>query len=519
VASRNGAVLIWNTPWRRIATATAPVCLLVTLSSITTGCVAKAPAAEPEKTLRVGARSSEEAPKVLRSFLFAEGLISVDWQGRPTQRLATDWTWENDGLALRLHLRPDIRFHDNTPLTAPIAVEIIRQQLPKKETRGFEAVKSVEAIDERTVLIHLSRKDGFLLGALAGLSIVDDRKPDIGTGPFRLVPNTPRLEAVRNDSYYRGAPGIARIQVISYPTPRASWVGLMKDEVDMALEINKESVEFLEGAARFEIYSSIQPYYIPLVFNLRNPTLARVEVRRAIADAINRDEIVSQGMRGRGEVADDPIWKFHWAYNLAAPSHLFKPERARDQLDLAGLTIHPPAPGRRASRFQLNCMFFNGDPQFERIGLLLQRQLAAVGIDLVLEGLTAAEMQNRLRLGRFDSYLYQLTSGKDLSWAYRFWHSPKGALGPVMQNTGYSGADDVFDRLRQARLPEDEKDIRIGVGDLRQRFFEDVPAVFLAWTKTTRAVDARFDVGNRNDPDIFANLWKWQLASPQMATR
>jgi peptide/nickel transport system substrate-binding protein len=293
----------------------------------------------------------------------------------------------------------------------------------------------------------------------------------------------------------------------------------MKDEVDMALEINKESVEFLEGAARFEIYSSIQPYYIPLVFNLRNPTLSRVEVRRAIADAINRDEIVSQGMRGRGEVADDPIWKFHWAYNLAAPGHTFKPERARDRLDAAGLPVPPPAPGRRASRFQLKCMFYNGDPQFERIGLLLQRQLAAVGIDLVLEGLTAAEMQNRLRLGQFDSYLFQLTSGKDLSWAYRFWHSPNGALGPVMQNTGYSGADEVFDRLRQARLPEDEEHIRIGVGDLRQRFFDDVPAVFLAWTKTTRAVDARFDVGNRNDPDIFANLWKWQLASPQMAGR
>jgi len=466
--------------------------------------------------LRIGARTSAEAPKVLRSFLFAEGLLAVDWQGRPTPRLATDWAWEEDGRALRVHLRPDVRFHDNTPVTAPIAVEIIRQQLPKTETRGFEAVESVEAIGERTILIHLTRPDGFLLGALAGLSIVDDRKPNIGTGPFRLVPNTPGLEAVRNDVYYRGAPGIARIQVKSYPTSRASWVGLMRGEVNMALEINKESVEFLEGAARFESYSSIQPYYIPLVFNIRNPMLARVEVRRAIADAVNRDEIVLQGMRSRGQVADDPVWPFHWAYNAAQRSRTFKPETARDKLDAAGLPIRPAAARRRASRFQLKCMFYNGDPQFERIGLLLQRQLAAVGIDLVLEGLTAIEMQNRLQRGEFDSYLFQLTSGRDMSWAYRFWHSPDGALGKVMQNTGYSGADDVLDRLRQARS---EEDIRIGVGDVRQRFYDDVPAVFLAWTKTTRAVDARFDVGNQNDPDIFANLWRWQVASPQMAAR
>jgi ABC-type transport system substrate-binding protein len=524
VASRNGAVLkYWNTPWRRIAAATAPVCLFLTVCAlfVTAGCVAKTPAAEPDPTLRVGARSSEEAPKVLRSFLFAEGLLAVDWQGRPTQRLATDWGWEDDGRTLRLHLRPDIRFHDNTPLTAPLAVEIIRQQLPKPDTTGFEAVDSVEAIDHRTVLIHLSRPDGFLLGALAGLSIVDDRKPNIGTGPFRLVPNQPRLEAVRNDFYYRGAPAIGRIEVVSYPTARASWVGLMRNDVDMALEINKESVEFLKGAARFETYTSIQPYYIPLVFNIRNPMLARVDVRRAIADAINRKEIVSQGMRGQAQEAEDPVWPFHWSYNTAPPGRTFKPEMARERLDAAGLPVRAAAPGRRASRFQLKCMFYNRDPQFERIGLLLQRQLAAVGIDLVLEGLTGPEMQNRLRLGQFDSYLFQLTSGKDLSWAYRFWHSPNGALGPVMQNTGYSGADEVFDRLREARTDQAdyEEVIRIGVGDLRQRFYEDVPAVFLAWTKTTRAVDARFDVGNRNNPDIFANLWKWQLASPQMAAR
>ena len=483
----------------------------------TTGCT-RTPAAEPEVPLRIGARSSEEAPKVLRSFLFAEGLLAVDWQGRPTARLATDCcAWEDDGRALRLHLRPDIRFHDDTFLTAPIAVEIIRQQLPKAETRGFEAVQSVQAVDERTILIHLNRPDGFLPGALAGLSIVDDRKPNIGTGPFRLVPNKPRLEAVRNTSYYRGAPGIARVQVVPYPTSRASWAGLMRGDVDMALEINKESVEFLEGAVRFEIYSSIQPYYIPLVFNVRNPMLARVEVRRAIAEAINRDEIVSQGMRGRGQwVADDPVWPLHWAYNKATRRHTFNPNAARERLEGAGLPVRPATPGRRDSRFQLKCMFYNGDPQFERIGLLLQRQLAAVGIDLVLEGLPALEMQNRLLKGQFDSYLFQLTSGRDASWTYRFWHSPNGALGPVMQNTGYSGADDVLDSLRQART---EDGIRIGIGDLRQRFYDDVPAVFLAWTQTTRAVDARFDVGNPNDPDIFANLWRWQLASPQVASR
>jgi ABC-type transport system substrate-binding protein len=186
------------------------------------------------------------------------------------------------------------------------------------------------------------------------------------------------------------------------------------------------------------------------------------------------------------------------------------------RLDAAGLPIRPAKPGQRASRFQLKCMFYNVEPQFERIALLLQRQLAAVGIDLELEGLDGNGMEERLRHGQFDTYLYQLTSGRDLTWAYRFWHSPSGALGTVRQDIGYNGADAVLDRLRQAREPED---IRIGVGDLRQRFYDDVPAVFLAWPQTTRAVDVRFDLGDRADPEIFANMNKWRLATVQTASR
>jgi peptide/nickel transport system substrate-binding protein len=482
-------------------------------------CTVRTPPAAQDRTLRIGARATAEARRVLRSFLFAEGLLAVDWQGRPSARLATKWHWENDGLTLRVQLRPDVRFHDGTLVTAPAVVKILKQNVPKPQLIGFEAVKSIDAPDSGSLLIHLSRPDSFLTTALATTLVVDDDKPDVGTGPFRLVPQSENLEAVQNTSYYRGTPGIERVKLIQYPTSRATWVGLLKTEIDMALEINS-SVEFLAGATKFQSFSSIQPFYIPLVFNFRNPILARPEVRRAISDAINRKEIVTQGMRGRGREADanDPVWPSHWAYNVLAPRPVYSPDGARQRLDAAGLPVRPAVPGQRASRFQLKCLFYNVDPQFERIGLLLQRQLAAVGIDLVLEGVTEKELVRRLGAGQFDSYLFQLTSGRDVSWAYRFWHSPKGALGPVMQNTGYNGADTALDLLRRTR-EDDEVPYRIAVGDLRQRFYDDVPAVILAWTQITRAVDARFDVGNPNDPEIFANLWRWQLASPRMASR
>jgi len=449
--------------------------------------------------------------------LFAEGLMAIDGQGRPTPRLAESRpVWQDNGLTLRVTLRAGVRFHDDTPVTTEVVAAILRPNIGKSP--GFEAVKTIEARDPQTILFHLSRPDGFLPSVLGNTSIIDPKKPNIGTGPFKLIPESSPLEAVRNSSYYRGQPGIERILVRPYATPRASWAGLMRGEVNMALEINRESDDFLRGATQFEVYSSIQPYYIPLVFNFRNPILARPEVRRAISEAINRDEIVSQGMRGKGQAAEanDPIWPSHWAYNAAARPYSYSPNTARLRLDAAGLPLRPGIAGQRDSRFQLKCVFYNVEPPFERIALLLQRQLAAVGIDLVLEGLDGNAMRNRLRDGQFDAYLYQLNSGRDLTWAYRFWHSPSGALGTVLQNTGYNGADAVLDRLRQAR--EDE-DIRAGVVDLRQRFYDDVPAVFLAWILQIRAVDARFDIGDRRDPELLANMYRWRVATTQTAAR
>jgi ABC-type transport system substrate-binding protein len=219
---------------------------------------------------------------------------------------------------------------------------------------------------------------------------------------------------------------------------------------------------------------------------------------------------VADAMRSHGTVADDPVWPYHWAYDAAARKHTYNPSAARLRLDAAGLPVMPASGGRMDSRFRINCVFWSGDSQFERIALLLQRQLSSVGIDLQLEPATHTELTRRSRGGDFDSYLYVITSGRSFDTTYRFWHSPSGST--VYQNTGYTGADAVLDALRQARS---DAEIKAAVGDLRQRFYEDVPAAFLAWPLAMRAVDARFEVFGRTDPDLFANLWRWRAAIPQ----
>jgi hypothetical protein len=54
---------------------------------------------------------------------------------------------------------------------------------------------------------------------------------------------------------------------------------------------------------------------------------------------------------------------------------------------------------------------------------------------------------------------------------------------------------------------------------LRQRFYEDVPAAFLAWMHGARAVDARYEVSDPAVPDILANFWRWRLGPTQRAAK
>lgn len=487
--------------------------ILIGFLSLGGGCSQREQASSQGSTLRLGSQNVPEAKAVLTEMLFAEPLLVMDWHGRPAPWLAAGWQWLDAGRTLSLQLRPGVKFHDGTPVSGDAVAAIMRQRI-KADPLTFKYVIEVDAPDDSTLVFRLSRPDAFLLGALAGTAVIDDDKPNVGTGPFRLLSRTPIIQAERNNEYYRGTPGIDRVQVVTYDTQRAAWAAMMRGELDMVQEVNREVAEFLEGSSRFEMYSSIRPFYIPLVFNVRHPILRHVEVRRALAEAINREEIVSEVMRGHGQIAEDPVWPSHWAYNSTARTYSYNPQAARMRLDAAGFPVRRPSGSGMASRFQMKCLFFNKDFQFERIALLLQRQLAEVDVELVLEGADTKVIIPRVGRGDFDSYIFQMNSGKSFDRTYRFWHSP--AAGADLQDSGYTGADEALDRLREALQ---DSDVRSAVADLRQRFHEDVPAAFLAWPETTRAVDARFDIGDRSNPDIFASLWRWRAVAPDRGTR
>jgi ABC-type transport system substrate-binding protein len=288
---------------------------------------------------------------------------------------------------------------------------------------------------------------------------------------------------------------------------------MMRGEVNVLHEVNPDAIDFIEEGGSIRAYPLLRPYYVSLLFNLKHPVLQRRDVRLALTEAIDRDEIVATSLRGHGIAAEGPFWPYHWAYPRGRYSPPDNAPAARARLDGAGLTVAERGGSAMPSRFAFTCLLPRDDSRFERIALVVQRQLFALGIDMQISLLNRPELEARLMSGRFEAALFDVLAGRTLGWVDRFWHSPAPGARPVLAN-GYSGADAALDRLR---LAESDEDVRIAVADVMRALREDPPAVFLVWREEARAADRTLTIPHEQQHDMFGSLWRAQPATEDAA--
>jgi ABC-type transport system substrate-binding protein len=153
-------------------------------------------------------------------------------------------------------------------------------------------------------------------------------------------------------------------------------------------------------------------------------------------------------------------------------------------------------------RLSFSCLVFANDSRFERIAVLVQKQLADVGIEMRLVPVSLQEMGTRANNGDFDAFIIEM-AGRSLGWVYEFWRSHPN----MRADTGYRAADAALDRLKAAG-PDEE--VKQAVAAVQRVLHDDPPAAFLTWQQQTRAVSTKFDVAAEDKRDILVNLWQWR---------
>ena len=478
----------------------ASACVIAGLAAVLTACMGDARRV-PDEPLSV--RIGTVVPKVERAtvvsnlagILSAEPLVSVEWDGRAVFRLAESVSEAPDGLALTVKLRPNVKFHTDELVTAGRVRELLLPQLQSKKD-----VADVTATDDRTLVIRLNRPYAFKDVDLNDFTIDDPNRLELRTGPFRIVSVAHPTTLAPFEGYYQGAPAVSRVEIHEFPTHRAAWSAMLRNEVNFLHEVNRDAIDFIHAGGDIRAYPMLRPYAVTLVFNLKHPILQRREVRLALTEAIDREEVVQNGMRGNGEAAEGPFWPRHWAYPQGRRAPAYNPDAAKIRLEGAGLPMNRRSPGEMPARFEFTCLLMAGDTRFERIALVVQRQLFAIGVDMRLRVVPQSEWGKRVVGGDFEAFIFEMASGRTLSFPYKFWHSEA----PVLP-TGYSAADGALERMKLART---EDEVRVAVSDVMRVMRADPPAVFLAFPREARAADRSIQIPYEPDRDMFGRLWR-----------
>ncbi len=225
----------------------------------------------------------------------------------------------------RCTLRKNLKFSNGEPLDA----KAVKHSLDRIRTIGskvgpkdlFGSLDKIEAPDALTVVFHLKTPDAtfpFVLGSPAASLVAPKDYPAdkvredgkvTGSGPYVLDSYKEGNEAVlgRNGSYSGFANRRNNAVTIRYYTDSAKMVSSLKaKEIDAiyrglaASEIR--ALQGPDGAAQgVQVVANVGAEIRYLVFNPKDPSVAKLPVRQAIAQVIDRGALVSKVYQGTAE--------------------------------------------------------------------------------------------------------------------------------------------------------------------------------------------------------------------------
>jgi len=361
---------------------------VVAQDHVTIGLALEPPHLDPTAT------NAEATDQVTYANIF-EGLTRIDETGAVRPALAHSWTVSEDGRVYTFELREGVTFHDGTAFDAwdvEFSLDRARAEGSTNAQRWlFSSISRVEVLGPLRVRIHLEQVNTDFLTFLGwGDAVIvapetadANKKAPVGTGPFRFArwKRGDSIALARYDAYWGAAPPLAGATFKFVANPAAAFAALMAGDVDAFPNYGApETLFLLEDDPSFSVVVGSTQGEVILAINNTRPPFDDRRVRRAIAHAINREELIEGAMFGHGTPIGSHFSPLHPAYVDLTDRYAYDPARARALLAEAGyadgfkakLKLPPPLYARRG-------------------GEILAAQLRRVGIEADIESVEWAQ--------------------------------------------------------------------------------------------------------------------------------
>jgi peptide/nickel transport system substrate-binding protein len=282
-------------------------------------------------------------------------------------------SWDVDNLTFTFHLQENAKFSDGSDVTADDVVFSLKGTLDKKTASPYQSylfsiqgaqdytngtsqdIAGIKIIDAKTIQVTLATADTSFLFNLRFIRPVPSKilqgkdlslaskdpfwqKP-VGAGPFKFVSWTTGADfiAERNDNYYDAPkPYLDKFTHRAIADSDSLANALLSGGIDGTIYANPATDQQLKSNSDLAVlvppFSEVDGWY----FNVKNPYLAKKEVRQAVASAMDMDQFSKDSLFGLGKPGTGPILPGNYAYDKSLKPWPFDMDKAKSLLQQAG---------------------------------------------------------------------------------------------------------------------------------------------------------------------------------------
>ena len=469
----------------------------------------------------------DEDTKNLLSLIF-EPAIRLDASDKPASSVIESWKYDETETNIVFNIRKGVKFHGgNGEVTAQDLAYCIEQILAADPSecsyaRYKSIIASYEATSAYQLTVHTAGKTADLFYFMSFPVIPQNvylsrgkttTASPVGTGPYCVESWSAEegMTLVRNEEWWRVPSTIEKITVEPVDDNESKIAGYQLGNFNF-VSATEMTANTYSAMSNTSFYKSVTPYYETLIPNMDNRYLRDKEFRQAISYAIDRREVVSNGVLGGGLATTTALkpnlWYFEGdislvEYDVATADKLLE-ELGYYKSEIADYRYAVNADDSR-TYLKLEMIYCESDDLYYRgsVAEQIQKDLKAVGIELELKELEYTEFEEALRTGDFDlAYAsFYGKSNNDVSWLFM--------TGAELNYGGYS--DNELDSLMaMTRVTIGEEEQKELYKKLNNMLNERLPHIGLYFREYITYADSDLSgIKNLRSGAVFADINEW----------
>lgn len=354
------------------------------------------------------------APQMIEAAI--AGLVDYDGNGTIVPSIAERWVVEDDGKTYRFFLREGVRFHDGEEVTADDVKRSGERALHPSAPNPFasyfaslvgfddfaakktESLAGIEVEGRYVLRYRLKEPDATFLRVLAMPMLrpvcksAGARYTDAwnlcGAGPFKLDParwdHGRELVLVRHDAYFRaGLPYLDGVRWTFHANQITQRFKFERGELDVLRDFTVPDLLRFQADRRWATFGDYDAdrQVVGEGMNVQMPPFDNVEIRRAVAAAINRDEL--RLVRATNmHVLTQPVPPGIWGHDASTAGQRYDYAAALEHMRRAG---YPYDPVTKTGGWPEPIPYVVYKPGLqEGTGQILAQQLAKIGIRIAI---------------------------------------------------------------------------------------------------------------------------------------